>query len=49
MLSLLLKIAGYTVLFSGMLGFVLYMVELIRFSFSKKSAGPLPWWIFWRH
>lgn len=50
MLSLLLKIIGYGVLVFGVLGFVLYVIELFRYAFSSKegSCGPLPWWVFWR-
>lgn len=48
MLGLLLKIIGYGVLIFGMLGFVLYIIDLFRVAFSKKSVGPLPWWVFWR-
>lgn len=48
MLSLLLKIIGYGVLIGGMLGLVLYMIDLFRYAFSKKGSGPLPWWVFWR-
>lgn len=32
----------------GILGVVFYMVGLFRFTLSKKSTGPLPWWVFWR-
>ena len=48
MLSLLLKIIGYGILIGGVLGGVLYMIDIFRYAFSKKSSGaPLPWWIFW--
>lgn len=48
MFSLLLKIIGYGILIGGMLGLVLYMIDLFRYAFSKKGSGPLPWWVFWR-
>ncbi len=32
----------------GGIGFVGYMFALCRSCFSKKSSGPLPWWVFWR-
>ena len=48
MLSLLLKIIGYGILIGGMLGLVLYMIDLFRYAFYNKGSGPLPWWVFWR-
>lgn len=48
MLSLLLKIIGYGILIGGMLGLVLYMIDLFRYALSKKGSEPLPWWVFWR-
>ena len=33
----------------GILGLILYMINLVRFSFSKKGFGFMPWWVFWRH
>ncbi len=32
----------------GGIGFVGYMFALCRSCFSKKSSGPLLWWVFWR-
>lgn len=37
MLSLLLKIIGYGVLIFGALGFVLYIIDLIRYAFFDKN------------
>lgn len=48
MLSLLIKIIAYGVLIFSVLGAVLYMIDFVRFVFSKKGSGPLPWWVFWR-
>lgn len=49
MIGFLLKIIGYGVLIFGILGILLYMIDLIRFSLSKDGKGaPLPWWVFWR-
>ena len=48
MLSLLIKIIAYGVLIFSVLGAVLYMIDFIRYAFSKKGSGPLPWWVFWR-
>ena len=48
MLGFLAKIIGYSVLILGLIGLVLYFIDLFRFVFSKKGAAPLPWWVFWR-
>lgn len=49
MIGFLLKIIGYGVLIIGILGLLLYMIDLIRFGLSKDGKGaPLPWWVFWR-
>lgn len=52
MIGFLLKIIGYGVLIFGILGILgilLYMIDLIRFGLSKDGKGaPLPWWVFWR-
>lgn len=50
MIGFLLKIIGYGVLIIGILGLLLYMIDLIRFGISKDGKeAPLPWWVFWRH
>ena len=50
MVNILAHIVGWIfgiALVLGILGLVLYLVDLIRFSLSKKGTGPLPWWAFW--
>ena len=51
MVNILAHIVGWifvAALVFGILGLILYMIDLFRFACSKKSAGPLPWWVFWR-
>ena len=51
MVNILAHIVGWflvAALVLGILGLILYMIDLFRFALSKKSAGPLPWWVFWR-
>lgn len=51
MINILVHIIGWVLGIAfvlGLLGLVLYMIDLFRFAFSKKSMGPLPWWVFWR-
>ena len=39
MIGFLLKIIGYGVLIIGILGLLLYMIDLIRFGISKDGKG----------
>lgn len=49
MFNFIIQAICYFVLITSALGFILFLVDLIRYSFSKKSSsGPLPWWVFWR-
>ncbi len=51
MVNILAHIIGWifaAALILGILGLILYVIDLFRFTLSKKSAGPLPWWVFWR-
>lgn len=50
-MDILAQIAAYFLIalfIIGGIGFIGYMVAVCRASFSRKSLGPLPWWIFWR-
>ncbi len=51
MVNILAHIVGWifvAALVFGILGLILYMIDLFRFACSKKSAWPLHWWVFWR-
>lgn len=52
MVNILAHIVGWIfciALALGILGVVLYLIDLFRFALSKKGSEPLPWWVFWRH
>ena len=51
MINILAHIIGWVLVIAiilGILGLVLYMIDLFRYALSKKGSGPLPWWVFWR-
>lgn len=51
MVNILAHIIGWIFVITlvlGILGLVLYMIDLFHFALSKKGSGPLPWWVFWR-
>ena len=51
MVNILAHIIGWILIAAfglAILGLVIYLINLFRFTISKKSVGPLPWWVFWR-
>ncbi len=51
MINIAIHIIGWLFIAALVLAFIAvvwYMIELFRYAFSRKSSGPLPWWVFWR-